>query len=542
MSKTMLLIILGAITAIILAVLGAFFVLGLGFFQISDRDTGTVPTPFIEVITPTLTDQPAATATATATGAGTAVSTPTETPPATSAAQPTAVEVSTTTVQYVQALTDVNIRSGPGTRFGVIGWVAGGQTAKVTGVNSATGWWRVACPDGSTGSCWVTGATEYTKATNSPVGQPPPTVTSTTCTNAASFVADVTVPDNSQLVANTTFVKTWRIKNNGTCTWDGRYHLVHAGGPVLSAVVETLQMPATVAPGQTVDLTLTMMAPVTPGSYQSDWKLRTPQGAFFGVGSSNSPLWVKINVVSGQPSTTTISGLVYQDINQNGVYNSGEPLVATREIWLVPGTACHVRQDAVAIVYSGNDGRYTFSGSFNGSYCIGVVGNGGLDDVASVAVTAGQTLSDINLKSAVPNMSISGYVWNDTCFVNETGSVLEGNCVSNGSGGYRADGMIQPTETYISGVTVLLWLGSCSSNNAVVAVSAVTDYSGKYVFNNLTPGTYCVYINATAPENVTPLLPGEMTFPFNGISHHEIELHAGASAFPVNFGWDYQFK
>jgi hypothetical protein len=300
-------------------------------------------------------------------------------------------------------------------------------------------------------------------------------------------------------------------------------------------------MPATVAPGQTVDLTLTMMAPVTPGSYQSDWKLRTPQGSFIGVGSSSSPLWVKINVISGQPSNTTISGTVYQDWNQNGVYDSGEPVVASREIWLVPGTACHVRQDAVAIVYSGNDGRYTFSGAFNGSYCIGVVGNGGLDDVASVAVTTGQALNSINLKSAVPNMSISGFVWSDTCFVNETGNVLEGNCVANGSGGYRANGMLEPTETFIGGVTVLLRLGSCASSNAV-PVFAVTDYSGKYVFNNLTPDTYCVYINPTAAENVAPLLPGEMTFPFNGVAHQEIELHAGASAYPVNFGWDYQLK
>ncbi len=542
MSKTTLLIILGAITALILSALALVVVLGFGFFQSSDREIGTVPTPIVELITSTPTNQATVTATTTATGEGTAAATSTATLPATSAAQPTAIEVSTTTVQYVQALTDVNIRSGPGTGYGVVGWIAGGQTAKVTGVNNVTGWWRVVCPDGSTGSCWVTGSTQYTKTTNSPVGQPPPTVTSTTCTNAAGFVADVTVPDNSQIVADTTFVKTWRIKNNGTCTWDGRYHLVHAGGPTLSAVVETLQMPAAVAPGQTVDLTLTMRAPVTPGSYQSDWKLRAPQGVFFGMGSSSSPLWVKINVISGQPSNTVISGLVYQDMNQNGVYNSGEPVMANREVWLVPGTACHVRQDAVAIVYSGNDGRYSFSGAFNGSFCIGLPGNGGLDDVASVAVASGQTLNDINLRSAVPNMSISGFVWSDYCFVNETGTVLEGNCVANGSGGYRADGMIQPAETYIGGVTVLLWLGPCSSNNAVVSVSAVTDYSGKYVFNNLTPGTYCVYINATAPENVAPLLPGEMTFPFNGVSHQEIVLQAGASAYPVNFGWDYQLK
>lgn len=538
MSRTLLIILLGAVTAIILSALGAVLVFGLRYFQISDSNTVTI-VPTIEVITATSTIEPTATLSATATGEATAVPTITLTPQATNTVPATAIPVSTTSVQYVLALTDVNIRSGPGTGYSVIGWVAGGQTAKVTGVSSDSGWWRVVCPDGTTGSCWVTAGAQYTKATNSPNGQPVPTATSAACTNAASFIADVTVPDNSQVMAGTTFVKTWRIKNNGTCTWDGRYHLVHAGGPVLGAVVETLQMPATVAPGQTVDLSLTMLAPVTPGAYQSDWKLETPQGSFFGVGSSSAPLWVKIQVISGQSST--ITGLVYQDTNENGVYNSGEPLMANHEIWLVPGTACHVKADAVAITTSGSDGRYTLSGSFNGSFCLGLAGNGGLDDVVSIAVTTGQTLNDINLKSAVPNMSISGFVWSDFCTTNHDGTVIEGNCVLDGTNGYVGDGMLQPTETFISGVTVLLRLGSCASDNAV-PVSAVTDASGKYVFNNLTPGTYCVTINATAPENVAPLLPGGWTFPFNGTWYHEITLQAGTSAYPVNFGWDYQFK
>lgn len=537
MSKTMLLIILGAITAIILSAVAVFVVLGPRYFQISDQVTGTAPAPTIEVIGITPTSQPIATATAT--GEGTAVPTPIVTPLPTNTVQPTVVQVDSTSVQYVQALTDVNIRSGPGTNYSVVGWVTGGQTAKVTGINSATGWWRVICPDGSTGSCWVTGAAQYTKATNSPVTQPPPTATSTACTNSAALVSDISVPDGTQFLPSTGFNKTWRIKNTGTCTWDTSYKLVHAGGNLLGAVSAYFPLRENVLPGQSIDLTVNMVSPTTPDTYQSDWKLQSAQGQIFGVGSSGSPFWAKI-VVSAGPATT-ISGLIYQDWNQNGVYDNGEPLVASREVWLVPGTACHVRQDAVAIAYSGADGRYTLSGSFNGSFCVGVVGNGGLDDVASVAVAAGQTLTDIHLKSAVPNMSISGYVWNDYCLADSTGSTFEGSCVADGSGSYRADGMIEPTETYIGGVTVLLRLGSCASDSAV-PVFAVTDYNGKYVFNNLTPGTYCVYINATAPENVAPLLPGSWTFPFNGIWYHEIVLQAGASAFPVNFGWDYQLK
>jgi len=538
MSRTLFIIILGAVTAVALSALGAVLLFSLRYFQISDVTTVTL-VPTVEVITATTTLEPTASVTATVTGEGTAVPPITTTPQPTNTTQATAIPVATTSVQYVLALTDVNIRSGPGTGYNVIGGVAGGQTAKVTGVSSDSSWWRVVCPDGTTASCWVTAGAQYTKATSSPNSQPVPTATNTACTNAATFVADVTIPDNSQVVAGTTFVKTWRIKNSGTCTWDGRYHLVHADGHTLGAVVETLQLPATVAPGQTVDLSLTMLAPVTPGAYQSDWKVQTPQGSFFGVGSSSAPLWVKIQVISGQNST--ITGLVYQDTNANGVYNSGEPLMANREIWLVPGTACHVKTDAVATTLSGSDGRYTLSGNFNGSYCLGLAGNGGLDDVVSIALSAGQMLTDINLKSAVPNMSISGFVWSDFCTTNHDGTLVEGNCVLDGTNGYVGNGMLEPNETYISGVTVLLRLGSCGSDNAV-PVTAVTDASGKYVFNSLTPGTYCVIINATAPENANTLLPGGWTFPFNDIWYQEITLIAGASAYPVNFGWDYQFK
>src|SRR5512140_3570859 len=38
------------------------------------------------------------------------------------------------------------------------------------------------------------------------------------CTDKASFVEDVTIPDYTHLDPRETFTKTWRIKNVGTCT------------------------------------------------------------------------------------------------------------------------------------------------------------------------------------------------------------------------------------------------------------------------------------------------------------------------------------
>jgi hypothetical protein len=63
-----------------------------------------------------------------------------------------------TEVQYVRPVSDVNIYNQPDVNAGVIGLVAGGQTALVTGASPDGAWWRVVCPDGSVGSCWVPSA------------------------------------------------------------------------------------------------------------------------------------------------------------------------------------------------------------------------------------------------------------------------------------------------------------------------------------------------------------------------------------------------
>jgi uncharacterized protein YraI len=79
-----------------------------------------------------------------------------------------------TDVKFVMAQQDVRLRTGPGTQFRVIGFIAEGQTAKVTGVSADRNWWRVICPDNSVGSCWVSAARNLTRPTNGVVTPPPP--------------------------------------------------------------------------------------------------------------------------------------------------------------------------------------------------------------------------------------------------------------------------------------------------------------------------------------------------------------------------------
>jgi uncharacterized protein YraI len=60
-----------------------------------------------------------------------------------------------TEVDAIMAQSDVNIYAGPGAEHPVIGSVFAGMVAQGTGVSEDGQWWRVICPDGTDGNCWV---------------------------------------------------------------------------------------------------------------------------------------------------------------------------------------------------------------------------------------------------------------------------------------------------------------------------------------------------------------------------------------------------
>ncbi|HSM72275.1 MAG TPA: NBR1-Ig-like domain-containing protein, partial [Anaerolineales bacterium] len=52
----------------------------------------------------------------------------------------------------------------------------------------------------------------------------------------AKFIADVTIPDGTRFDANTTFTKTWRLKNIGACAWtSGDVSLIFDSGERMNA-------------------------------------------------------------------------------------------------------------------------------------------------------------------------------------------------------------------------------------------------------------------------------------------------------------------
>ena len=114
---------------------------------------------------------------------------------------------------------------------------------------------------------------------------------------------DVTIPDDTELRPGEAFTKIWRLQNVGTCPWTSDYTMVWFSGERLEAPME-VSFTETVTYGQSVDLSVDMKAPESHGTYQSNWKLRDPSGALFGIGPNfDSAFWVRI-AVEGEPLTT----------------------------------------------------------------------------------------------------------------------------------------------------------------------------------------------------------------------------------------------
>ena len=139
-------------------------------------------------------------------------------------------------------------------------------------------------------------------STPTATGTPPtPTPTSTpipTACDRATFITDISIPDGTTFTGGTPFTKTWRLKNVGTCTWTTSYALVFFSGDAMNAI-PVIYLPASVAPGQMINLSAAMTAPNVSGHYRGYWKLRNASGVKFGIGTNGTdPFWVDINVTS----------------------------------------------------------------------------------------------------------------------------------------------------------------------------------------------------------------------------------------------------
>ena len=123
----------------------------------------------------------------------------------------------------------------------------------------------------------VTAAPSNTAApTNNPFVTTP---TGIICDDAA-WVQDVTVPDGTQMTPGQDFVKTWLVRNTGSCTWGSGYRIIHGYDETMDGIAEPLA--GTVAPGEEVEVSVRFRAPAAVGEHSSYWRMQNAGGSAFG--------------------------------------------------------------------------------------------------------------------------------------------------------------------------------------------------------------------------------------------------------------------
>jgi hypothetical protein len=169
----------------------------------------------------------------------------------------------------------------------------------------------------------VTPATPTALGTSSPTPSTTPTIATPplisptppkygTATSSCDLAApgnpiDVTIPDDTVMQPGQSFTKIWRLQNVGTCTWTRSYAAAYFSGEQMGASV-SVPLAGNVAPGQSLDISVDMVAPTTPGKFQGNWKLRNASNVLFGIGpNSSAPFWVRIVVAITPTGTTTVT-------------------------------------------------------------------------------------------------------------------------------------------------------------------------------------------------------------------------------------------
>lgn len=144
----------------------------------------------------------------------------------------------------------------------------------------------------------IPGATAV--ATESTETPPPPVTTEAGCTLDSQYVTDVTIPDGMVMSPSAAFVKTWRVRNSGTCDWEAGYELVFVSGAQMGG--PGVPLPAVTAGGET-DISVNLVAPSSYDTHKGTWRIRAVDGTMFGTN-----LTVVIAVVSPETGTPLPTG------------------------------------------------------------------------------------------------------------------------------------------------------------------------------------------------------------------------------------------
>ncbi len=150
------------------------------------------------------------------------------------------------------------------------------------------------------------------------------------------------------------------------------------------------------------------------------------------------------------------------------------------------------------------------------------------------------TFTTIGIPDGQPG-AVMGRVWSDVCARPpgwEWGDPMPAGCEFR-EGGLSANGVMDAGESGLAGVTVNYARGACPPGTDAV-LQAVTDANGDYLIY-LSPGSSCVWLDASAGNNAGVLGGGRGTYPacyYDTMDPCTVEISDGECVSGFNFGWE----
>lgn len=171
----------------------------------------------------------------------------------------------------VSVSVDTACRAGPGDAFAVLGTLRAGRTTDVVGRVRDSNFWLVKNPDAS-GNCWISGQ-NATFSGNLDALPYVPTPSAPAVTGECSLVSQA-VAFGQDYAPNADFDARWTLKNIGSHTWQtDAVDYSYISGTRMHKYNDAYDLPKTVAPGETVEIIVDMIAPGTAGRYTTSWGL-----------------------------------------------------------------------------------------------------------------------------------------------------------------------------------------------------------------------------------------------------------------------------
>lgn len=109
----------------------------------------------------------------------------------------------------------------------------------------------------------------------------------------SKWTGDETIPDGTQFDAGDAFVKSWTLRNEGTCEWTTGTRMVFEDGDQMGGA-SSVSLTRDVQPGETYTVEIPMTAPSSNGDYTGVWRFTAEDGTKMGK------YWVVITV--GEPA------------------------------------------------------------------------------------------------------------------------------------------------------------------------------------------------------------------------------------------------